>query len=386
MKSLLRYGKGRLLAFIGLLLVVVVLLGGCTRTTLAGGGSAAVVDNGTLYIGSQHGELLVINAQGGRLWSVTLEQPAQSNFLGCSAAASPVAVYSTPVLDGDMVYVTGYDGRLRVYREGIEQGRYPAGETASVGGIVGGLQLAHGNIYFGTSKGEVIALDTGNLVAGTGDLVEKWQFDAGERVWSAPVVAGDTVYVTSMNGRLYALDADTGVEKWRFEDAEGAIVSSPVIYEGKVYFGSFDRYFYAVNADTGQLAWRSSLQAERWFWANPLVLDGTVYAGAMDGRVYVFNAANGESRAVVDLGAPLVSAPVLSGDSVIFATEKGDLWALDTAQYQASEFPASITGKVHASLSLSEGVIYIHTQDPDILYSVRADTGVNIWNVPLSSK
>ncbi|MFH0942159.1 MAG: PQQ-binding-like beta-propeller repeat protein [Chloroflexota bacterium] len=375
----MKCAKSRAIAFLGLLLVLAVLAVGCVPGTLAGGGSAAVIDNGTLYVGSQRGGLLAINTEAaGRLWSVTLQQPASRNAFGCAPAPRLVAIYGTPAVAGELVYVGGYDGRLRVYRRGEEQARYPAGETASVGGIVGGPQLGRGNVYFGTSRGEVIALDAATLA-------KKWQFNAGDRVWAAPVVIGNTVYVTSMDDRLYALDADTGREKWHFVTG-GAITSPPVIHQATVYFGSFDRYFYAVSASTGQLIWRSAVQAERWFWAGPLVANGAVYAGAMDGRVYVFNAATGESLAVRELGAPLVAAPVLSGNSVIFATETGQLWALDTVQYQARELPTSITGKVHAPLTLSSGVVYLHTQDPDTLYAVRADNGVNIWNVPLSSK
>lgn len=375
----MRYVKKRALAFAGLLLMLAVLAVGCAPGAVAGGGSAAVIENGTLYVGSQRGGLLAINTEAGsRLWSVTLQQPAPRNVFGCTPAPGTVAIYGTPAVAGDTVYVGGYDGRLRVYSNEVEKARYPVDETASVGAIVGGPVLGQGNVYFGTAKGEVFALDAATLL-------EKWQFDAGDRVWAAPAVIGDTVYVTSMDDRLYALDADTGSEKWRFATG-GAITSPPVISQAVVYFGSFDRYFYAVSASTGQQIWRSEVQAERWFWAGPLVVNGAVYAGAMDGRVYVFDAATGASLAVRELGAPLVAAPVLSGNSVIFATEAGRLWSLDTVQYQAREFPTGITGKVHAPLALSNGVVYLHTQDPDTLYAVRADNGVNIWSVPLSSK
>ncbi len=401
----MKYNTRLKIVILALLLVLMGSLGtGCVPGTLAGGGSAGVVADGTLYLGSLSGQLLAINAQtGSRLWSVTLEQPAQGGGFGCAPTKKSVAIYGTPAVSGELVYVVGYDGRLRVYREGVEQSRYPAKESKSVGSIVGGPRLALGNVYFGTSSGEVIALDVlddGNLVqkwrvgVSNGEVIDlvdatkakEWQSNGRNRVWSTPVILGDTVYVTSMDNKLYALDADTGTKKWEFTEAEGAIVSPPVIYDGFLYFGSFDRHFYAVSAETGQLRWRSEVQAERWFWAKPLVHNDAVYAGALDGRVYVFNAATGENLAVRDLGAPLVSAPVLSGDDVIFVTSSGDLYALDTKHYQVRELAAGVEGKVYAPLTLSDGVIYIHAQDPDTLYAVRADTGVNIWSVPLGSK
>jgi len=376
--SFLRYARKRALAFSALLVMLGVLLVGCVPgTAVAGGGSAPVIDNGVLYIGSQQGELLAINPEtGARLWSVSLLQPAPRNAFGCTSSPRPATIYGTPVVSDNLVYVGGYDGRLRVYNNGVEQARYPADEISAVGAIVGGPVLGRDSVYFGTAKGEVFALDATTLL-------KKWQFDADGRVWSSPLLSGDTLYFTSMDSHLYALDADSGTEKWRFE-AGGAITSPPVLSGDSIYFGAFDRYFYAVNAQSGQLAWKSTIQAGRWFWAAPVVVGDAVYAGSMDNKVYIFDAKTGESLAVpVDLGAPLVAAPVLTGDSVLFAAENGKLWAIDTAQYQAKELQAAIAGKVNAALALSSGVIYIHTQSPDTLYVVRADSGVNKLSVPL---
>lgn len=372
----LRYIKRRALAFTGLVLMLAGLLVGCAPGTVAGGGSAPVIDSGKLYIATMQGELRAINPDTGEsLWSVSLLQPSPRNAFGCTSSPRPVTIYGAPAVSGELVYVGGYDGRLRVYAGGVEKARYPAEETAAVDAIVGGPVLGRGNVYFGTAKGEVLSLDAATLV-------EKWQFKADDRIWSSPLLDGDTLYVTSMDSRLYALDADTGTEKWHFE-AGGAITSPPVISGDSVYFGAFDRYFYAVNAATGQLTWKSSIQAGRWFWAAPVVTGNAVYAGAMDGKVYVFDAKTSASLAVSDLGAPLVAAPVFSRDRVLFATENGGLWAIDTTQYQAKELQASITGKVNASLAFSDDIVYVHTQNPDTLYVVRADSGVNKLSIPL---
>jgi len=356
--------------------MLAVLLLGCAQSAVIGGGSAAVIYNGILYVGSEKGDLMAINSETGvRSWTVAVLQSAPRNALGCTATARAAAIYGTPAVAGDMVYVGGYDGRLRIYSNGLEKARYPAEETASVGNIVGGPVLGRGNVYFGTSKGEVFALDAVSLA-------KKWQFSADGKVWASPVLVDDTIYISSMDDYLYALNADTGAEIWHFA-AGGAINSPPVIAAGTAYFGAFDRYFYAVNTSTGQLAWRSQAQAKRWFWAKPLVVGNAVFAGDMDGMVYVFDVATGAVLANSNLGAPLVAAPVLSGDSVIFASQTGQLWALDTARYQPSEFGASITGKVNAPLALSNDVIYIHSQNPETLYAVRASTGVSILSIPL---
>jgi len=54
---------------------------------------------------------------------------------------------------------------------------------------------------------------------------------------SSPAVAGGVVYVGSLDNWLYALDAETGQEKWRFK-TDGEVYSSPAVAGGMVYVGS----------------------------------------------------------------------------------------------------------------------------------------------------
>jgi len=48
---------------------------------------------------------------------------------------------------------------------------------------------------------------------------------------SSPVIAGGMVYVGSLDNWLYALDAETGQEKWTFQ-TDGAVYSSPAVQAG----------------------------------------------------------------------------------------------------------------------------------------------------------
>jgi outer membrane protein assembly factor BamB len=54
------------------------------------------------------------------------------------------------------------------------------------------------------------------------------------------------VYIGSLDGNLYALDASTGEERWR-QSLDGEIYSSPAVVDGVVYAGSFDDGLYALS-------------------------------------------------------------------------------------------------------------------------------------------
>jgi outer membrane protein assembly factor BamB len=88
---------------------------------------------------------------------------------------------------------------------------------------------------------------------------------------AAPVVAGGMVYVSSNDGNVYALNADTGALVWQ---AEG---SGPGVADGIVYFmGSYDTFLYARNAKTGALVWAYNIGIPAW----TVVSGGVVFATA----------------------------------------------------------------------------------------------------------
>ncbi|MDZ4321961.1 MAG: PQQ-dependent dehydrogenase, methanol/ethanol family, partial [Phenylobacterium sp.] len=111
--------------------------------------------------------------------------------------------------------------------------------------------------------------------AATGAL--KWSYDpkvAGEKAFDAccdvvnrgVAVWGGKVYVGALDGRLIALDADTGAEAWSVQTTDTAkpytITGAPRVVKGKVLIGNGGAeygvrgYLSAYDAETGALVWR----------------------------------------------------------------------------------------------------------------------------------
>lgn len=370
-----------------LVLLVILLVGGlmvgCAPTTQPRGWSGGVLADGKLFLGSMEGKLVALNASGGaQFWSTTLETTKQGSSFGCAAPPSSVAIYGTPAVFEDLVYVGGYNGRISAFNADSGALRWVYPREGNLEPIVGGLIVALGRVYFGCSDGKVYALD-----APTGDKI--WDFPTGNKVWATPTIDGNTLFIGSFDKKLYAIDATTGKGKWEnpFETQEqGAIVSTPLVYNNAVYFGSFDRYFYAVDATDGHLRWRSEVEAGRLFWAKPIIYNGTVYAPCLDGKVYILSAETGHEVAdAIDLGSPISSSPVLIDDAVIVATEAGKVYSLDTKTNE-SKLLAELKQKILAPLFASDGTVYVHTQEHETLYALDAQTGAQQWSVGLTSK
>jgi outer membrane protein assembly factor BamB len=73
---------------------------------------------------------------------------------------------------------------------------------------------------------------------------------------SQPVVAGGKLLVSAVDEHtVYALDAASGAESWRFI-AGGRVDSPPTIHAGMAIFGCADGRVYALRLSDGKLAWR----------------------------------------------------------------------------------------------------------------------------------
>ena len=285
-----------------------------------------------------------------------------------------MAIYGTPAVSGELVYVGGYNGKVYAFNKSSLEIRWVYPREDNLQPIVGGLVVANGMVCFGSSDGRVYALD-----AATGDKL--WDFETGDKIWATPAVNDDTLLIGSFDKKLYALNVYSGSQNWEFETG-GSIISTPLVHEGMVYCGSFDRHLYAINAVDGSLKWR--FMGENWFWAKPVAYENAIYAGCLDGKVYVLKADTGDKIAEFDLGSPVSSSPGIADGSVIFASRKGAVYSIDTTLNELKPL-VEIDEDIYGPICVSEGVVYIHTQDLT-LHRINADTGAVLRSISLKSK
>jgi outer membrane protein assembly factor BamB len=128
---------------------------------------------------------------------------------------------------------------------------------------------------------------------------------------SAPTSAGELVFLCGDDGKVRALDSNTGILKWSFSTA-GPVAQPPTVWRGRAYVGSGDGAVYCLEAATGRLLWRFRVApVERrimvydrlcsaWPVASSvLIQDGVAYAAAgiidYDGTcVYALDAETGK--------------------------------------------------------------------------------------------
>ncbi len=378
---------GGKIALLSIGIAVMIAVGGCVGlgSQQAGWSGVTAVD-GNIYFGSTGGDVIAMDSESSaEIWRKPFEV-SSSGGLGCAPAEVSVPLYGTPVVLGELLYVAGFDGKVYAVNtaSGAERWIYP--RQGNLYSFVGGLAASEGTLYIGSIGGVIYALE-----AETGDLI--WQLETGGQIWATPTIDDSTLFIGTFDKKLYAVDINSGSEKWLHPfETQGPIISTPVVDNGIVYISSFDRHIYAINTNSGELIWKfpdiegnGENTPQKWFWASPVLYKNVIYAANMDGRVYVINAEDGSLRTLIELGSSVSSTPVATSDKVFVATEDGNIFYINTEDNLAMELPV-LSGKVTASLSFADAAVYIHTLEEEMVYKLDAETGTRIWGVPISNE
>jgi outer membrane protein assembly factor BamB len=100
-------------------------------------------------------------------------------------------------------------------------------------------------------------------------------------------------YVGCRDSNLYALDAATGKEKWKFNNAGSWVITSPAVTEGKVIFATSDSsLFHVLDAETGKPI--AKQQTKAFMFSSPTVAKGVVYQGVLNGTLEARDLATGD--------------------------------------------------------------------------------------------
>jgi eukaryotic-like serine/threonine-protein kinase len=206
-------------------------------------------------------------------------------------------------------------------------------------------------------------------------------------VHTSPALYRGNAYIGSWDRNLYALDASTGVEKWKFATGRDTayhllegIQSSVTTSDGRIYFGSRDGYFYALDAETGKMVWKYAAN-NSWILTTAAVRQDTIYLGTSDSyRMIALSAATGKELYHVEASGYVYSSPSLAGHTAYFGDFTGRLLAVDlTAGGRITDRFSTPGRKKFAPTVLKEGKIDFQFLVPgmDLSYYASTVAGMN---------
>jgi outer membrane protein assembly factor BamB len=266
---------------------------------------------------------------------------------------------------------------------------WPAGPaprwTRSLGAAVwASPAVRDGVVYVGAADGRLHAV----RVADGGEV---WTWAGPRPLYGEALVAGEVLYVVDDRSDLICLDRADGHLRWRVplhDPAAGdaALANKsfthrtpvPVVAEGTVYVGSVDGGFYALDAVTGRTRWRHEAGAPIYAGATPLGREALV-VGCFDGTVLTLDRGSGAELTRVRVGGPVASAPVVAGDIAIVGSRDYLLYGVNLAR-------AAVTWRysywflwVESSPRLVDGVAYVGSSDFRRVGAFDPATGIPLW-------
>jgi len=193
---------------------------------------------------------------------------------------------------------------------------------------------AYGMVFFMSKDNGIHALD-----AASGQ--QRWMFKMDDIVRRPLIVTDGILYVfgtsKDKNDRnLYAIDAQTGEKRWQFSISNGGRIPLlfnerehvwlPFVKNGVVYIVNDDKTLYAINAQTGLERWRFSTNKDIGY---PTFGYGMVFFGSKDKRVYALDSNSGEKRWEFESGHKNYCCPIVTDGKLLIGGDD-DLYALDS--------------------------------------------------------
>lgn len=266
------------------------------------------------------GDYLVEGSESSRFWVIKLNR-SYDQLTGL-ASVNPKVVFTTPVWDDEVLAANGdqetsVESSVAIYKD-----------TAYFGtsaGLVWGYDLSpirHGGVptrvfrFYTAADNDpsVVVDDEGMLyIAGefdrdlprareVGQLAKinprnatnpiVWTFNETAElhsgIYGTPGIVGETIIVTSDDGKLTALNRSNGAVKWQMK-LRGPLWGSPVVVDDVLLVGDCNGFFHAFDVTNPDVAppelW--SVELGGCIEATPAVWDGRVYIGTRAGHLFI---------------------------------------------------------------------------------------------------
>ncbi len=252
-----------------------------------------------LFIGSEDKRLHAISAKSGKIqWTYYTEGPVRS---------------SPRVAEGH-IFIGSDDAHLHAVN--LATGRR-AWRIQATDAIRCRPAVSTDRVYFGCESGEFYCADFGGET--------KWRQKAKRALTSSPLLHQGVLYVGSMDGQVYAFNAQDGWPVWRFR-ANKPVISSAAVDGNLLFIGSVDNSLYAVDIRSGNKAW--SFETGGQVTSSPAVNKGVVYVGSVDSYVYAVEISSGKLKWKFHASGPITSSPMVANDIVYIGSFDHNLYAL----------------------------------------------------------
>jgi outer membrane protein assembly factor BamB len=234
--------------------------------------------------------------------------------------------------------------------------------------IDGTAAIVDGVVYVGSYDEYLYAIDLN-----TGK--EKWKYKAGP-IKASPSFFKGVVYAGDENGVFHAVDAATGKEKWTFETG-GEITCGANFADDKILFGSYDSTLYCLSLD-GKKLWE--VKTEGPVNGSPVVAGGKTFVAGCDSVLHIIDVKDGKELAQVDLGGQAAATGAVIGDHLYVGTMTDQVLGIDLKERKVvwTYEPEARSQAFYASAAVTDNLVIVGCRNR-VLYALDRKTGKEAW-------
>lgn len=303
--------------------------------------SSAAIVGGTVFVGSQKGELTALNLDNGAVyWKYKIDAP-----IGESSPAYSNGVVYVGDLGGWLHAVNATDGKkIWAFKAGNEIKSSPVvvGDRVLIGSYDQHLYCVstrNGSLIWKVrTNGPVHATPSvaGGVafIAGCDELFRAIRIADGRELFSvssdaytgaSPALRGNFAYYGTFDNEVLSVDLTARRVGWRYQHPQRKFpfYSSAAVTDDRIVVGGRDKFVHGLTPD-GKAAWTFATKAR--VESSPAIAGGRVFVGSNDGRFYVLNLSNGGLVWEFNTGAPLSASPAIGRGRIVIGAQDGKLY------------------------------------------------------------
>lgn len=226
-------------------------------------------------------------------------------------------------------------------------------------------------IFFGSTNYIFYAMDTG--------CTELWKYPAGDRIKSDPLIFNNTVYVSSYDGHVYALDTATGKQQWIFPKMQVHLSAAekPAKRASKTKRGRSKNKQHLPSVDTIEPEFLEEMTVGSFSYSSPVLSDGILYLGNLDHHVYALDAATGTLKFRIKVDGPVTSTITVDAHRLYFGSNDGNVYGVDL-KTQSIAWRFATHDWVNSSPRIVNDMLYIGSNDRHV-YAIDKQSGQLRW-------
>ena len=295
-----------------------------TKASQVGFGGGVSYENGKVFVTSGFGFAAALDAAtGAELWRREVEAPVRT----------PPTAYR-----GAVYFVTNTNDAIALNQEtGEKIWSFQSFEEAARILSSASPAAAGDLVVVPFSSGEVVAFlaESGNPVWND-TLARNTQLTALSAlndIAGSPVIDRGLVYAVSHAGRLVAIDIRTGRRAW---EAPIASLQMPWVAGDYIFVISIDAELVCLSREDGAVVWVSELKRYdnpkkrkgRIAWAGPVLVGDALILVSTDGKVVKVSPKDGSILETKKIDDGSVIAPIVADERIFILSQGGKLYAL----------------------------------------------------------